>query len=437
MRRSSPTLLLLAIVLLAGSVGVALLERGDRLSGRDRSLSTEATEQATIISSELNRAREISRLSANNPAFREYYRQLGDRRPTPTTRRGLVDVEVIEDVEGSLGYLAKIFPSSIGEACFVDRAGTELARAVAGTPLPSGELLADKSDRPFFAPAFALRRGQVYQARPFVSKDTKDWVIPTATEVTTDDRRERAIVHFDLKIESIRRAMAQHAGRSAVQVVDGDSGAVLIDSREPQEKEGELGRPRDLIFASLVGRSRPAGLATVDGTRAAYRRVGPRSRQNDNDWYVVVTPSTADAGLVLGVGAAPAALLLVALIVLVLAIVNLHARQEQLHSAATSDSLTRLGNRRRLMTDLERALERAEEGRSLLLVVFDLDGFKTYNDTFGHPAGDWPSPPTSAARSSRLGSDSAAATIPSIVLRSRARIRIRTRAGGRPGALVG
>jgi diguanylate cyclase (GGDEF)-like protein len=48
---------------------------------------------------------------------------------------------------------------------------------------------------------------------------------------------------------------------------------------------------------------------------------------------------------------------------------------------ATTDALTGLGNRRALMRDLE-------ERPAGVLALFDLDGFKTYNDTFGHPAGD-------------------------------------------------
>jgi diguanylate cyclase (GGDEF)-like protein len=52
---------------------------------------------------------------------------------------------------------------------------------------------------------------------------------------------------------------------------------------------------------------------------------------------------------------------------------------------ALTDSLTGLGNRRRFVADLESKLRDEEP---LVLVVFDLDGFKTYNDSFGHTAGD-------------------------------------------------
>jgi diguanylate cyclase (GGDEF)-like protein len=56
------------------------------------------------------------------------------------------------------------------------------------------------------------------------------------------------------------------------------------------------------------------------------------------------------------------------------------------HEALT-DALTGLGNRRSLMHAVEHSM-RPEDGDPETLVLFDLDGFKRYNDTFGHPAGD-------------------------------------------------
>ena len=61
--------------------------------------------------------------------------------------------------------------------------------------------------------------------------------------------------------------------------------------------------------------------------------------------------------------------------------------QERLELAIT-DPLTRLGNRRKLAVDLTERFATVSPAEPLVLMVFDLNGFKTYNDTFGHVAGD-------------------------------------------------
>jgi two-component system cell cycle response regulator len=52
------------------------------------------------------------------------------------------------------------------------------------------------------------------------------------------------------------------------------------------------------------------------------------------------------------------------------------------------DTLTQLPNRRKLLNDLGDALARCDNGCPCTFALFDLDGFKTYNDTYGHLAGD-------------------------------------------------
>ena len=77
------------------------------------------------------------------------------------------------------------------------------------------------------------------------------------------------------------------------------------------------------------------------------------------------------------------------------AIAQAHQHQElllanqELQKLALSDGLTRLANRRRFDEHLSDEWQRlARDRQPLSLILCDLDHFKRYNDTFGHPAGD-------------------------------------------------
>jgi diguanylate cyclase (GGDEF)-like protein/putative nucleotidyltransferase with HDIG domain len=61
---------------------------------------------------------------------------------------------------------------------------------------------------------------------------------------------------------------------------------------------------------------------------------------------------------------------------------------DQLRALALLDPLTGLANRRQLSDDLRDAALNATTQQPVRLLLFDLDGFKNYNDTFGHHEGD-------------------------------------------------
>ena len=124
----------------------------------------------------------------------------------------------------------------------------------------------------------------------------------------------------------------------------------------------------------------------------------PASRsRREPDWRVFLAPATfvsASLGLLVydhfdrlpssaivlaGLAVGAAALRMVTMVRVTVA--------SSRHEAAT-DPLTGLANRRTLKRDLDHALERVEAGREYVFAMFDLNGFKGYNDSFGHPAGD-------------------------------------------------
>lgn len=68
---------------------------------------------------------------------------------------------------------------------------------------------------------------------------------------------------------------------------------------------------------------------------------------------------------------------------------ELEKKNEELLKLSIHDDLTELYNRRYFYSKLEEEMIRARrQHRSLFLIMFDIDKFKEYNDTYGHIEGD-------------------------------------------------
>jgi two-component system cell cycle response regulator len=126
------------------------------------------------------------------------------------------------------------------------------------------------------------------------------------------------------------------------------------------------------------------------------------ARRRIEDWRLVLVPAlsllAALGVLVLGnfptVQLTPVAVILATATVLAVCARLMLTVRENLamlvgsRALALTDPLTGLGNRRQLMEDLQVACRVAQPGEPWWLVMYDLNGFKRYNDTYGHPAGD-------------------------------------------------
>jgi diguanylate cyclase (GGDEF)-like protein len=369
------------VCLLPASLALAILHASRARADLDHSLRGDVSQQVTTLENYFERARSINLLTARNPAFRGFYEKPGHR-----LSKIKAGGRAIAEMNEALEYLETLYPESIGEACFIDRSGAENARVVRGEWAPVPDLSMNEKDNPFFYPTFALDAGQVHQSIPYVSPDTFEWVISNATPLPMADGSKPAIVHFEVTIESFRKEMAATSPESIIRVVDANTGAVIMDSRFPQEVGEGLGRPGDTSLSMLAESEASHGMLSADDKRGAYRMVstGP---SNANDWYIVAS-ARSPLSLAESIGLGPMGMIVASTVLLLIAVNNFRSYQSQLRYAALNDSLTGLGNRHKLMEDLEEALARVTAERPLGLVLLDLDGFKTYNDTFGHPAGD-------------------------------------------------
>jgi diguanylate cyclase (GGDEF)-like protein len=368
---------LLAVGFITLSIATTVWQH-DQLQEEQRAeLTNEAHDQAQLLNDYFARAEGLTLLLAQNSAFSDFYRLPGSRK-----EKIKANGRVVRKANRALADMETLFPGSIGEACFIDANGAEIARAVHGEIAPIGELSTEETSTPIFKPTFALRPGQVYQARPYISPDTHDWVIANATPVQLPRGAGAAIVHFEVTVASFRDQAAASGSNLHIAVVDGRSGGIVFDTADPGPPDAHSHG-----YSSLVGSDLPSGDLEVEGRPAAVAAV-QGIETNANQWIVVVTPATTLPSWVNGLGAPQIALIVMALVLLGFAVISFRSSQGVLRVAALTDPLTGLGNRRKLMDDLAGRIDRSSEARPLLLSLFDLDGFKSYNDSFGHPAGD-------------------------------------------------
>lgn len=199
--------------------------------------------------------------------------------------------------------------------------------------------------------------------------------LPTAAEL-----RHRKMTFAELqKSSTVARLVLDRSGDIIMQLeIDGTIRFVSTSVRaiagyEPEDLIGQ--RPHEKIHADdieQVIRVHRQALANPDDTLI----VEYRARRADGQWawYEVHTRATVDEdGASTGV------------INISHDITSRKQAEKQLVQEAQTDPLTNLLNRRALDLALE---ERSTAGAPFSIALFDLDHFKTINDTYGHDTGD-------------------------------------------------
>ena len=142
------------------------------------------------------------------------------------------------------------------------------------------------------APTFALRPGQVFQSRPYVSPDTHDWVIGNATPIPLGAPRRSV---RDRPLRAVRRELPAPCCAQTTAV---ERAATVVDARTGARRHRQLP-------PSAGRRARSASRATAASPPLARRPVEGRDRRstgtsrptgtwppvagNANDWILVAT----------------------------------------------------------------------------------------------------------------------------------------------------
>lgn len=172
-------------------------------------------------------------------------------------------------------------------------------------------------------------------------------------------------------------------------------GTPLTQHPEPASADAHTNLSNNPVFVRFLHEHRGSfiALSSIDGEERLYNF----SEVGDLPLIVVVSLATDDVfsawrrnAILVGIGTL---MLCSALLVLTWLLGReLHLRQRaerQLEALATTDPLTGLANRRKLDQTLEQEWRRAQRsGKPLSLIMFDIDHFKNFNDTYGHQDGD-------------------------------------------------
>lgn len=376
-------------------------------------------------------------IASRNTAFTMYFLEPG-RRP-----------HWVREQQRTLKYLRAIYPDMLDEACFIEASGKEVSRIVFDELSHEHDLSSDESRAEFFGKAFRVNEGEVFQGRPIISEDTHRWVLPNATPIVVNGRKE-AILHFEITLTYFQRLLKKH--------INPDRGQAFIIDRE-----GNFLAHTGLEMSETGPFPRAASDETPTALKAVYERMARgesgmesfvqggeehfiifkpietsfQNGSNDNRWSLGYTIPSARIYVELDIlKYNVAAVSLTALAVMLLAwivgnyvtrpirslasatnrvaagempvvmvdrkdelgtlsnsfnvmVESIRRRDEALKALASTDGLTGLFNSRYFRGELEKAVKSATRySRPLSLILADVDHFKHYNDTNGHASGD-------------------------------------------------
>jgi diguanylate cyclase (GGDEF)-like protein len=285
-----------------------------------------------------------------------------------------VDPDSLQRLYGVMTSLAAALPA-IHEMGLTDKDGNAIVKSLVARPVGL-----NYRERDYFRYLASHDTRDVFIGSPVRSKIDGSLNITVSRRFNARDGSFAGVVVTSVSMDFFRKLFEsiQSKSMNSISLV-GDDGMVLAASPEAFGDGG---------FAALAA-SPPDALEYLP-PEGGVRRVGSYNRLSR---YPMIAVVAEDSALILAQWHAQ--LRVHAAIVLgILAIIGVLAyRVDQANRAtrmqALRDGLTGLANRRCFNETIEREFGRAKRHwQPLSLIMMDIDLFKSFNDRFGHPAGD-------------------------------------------------
>jgi diguanylate cyclase (GGDEF)-like protein len=358
--------------------GIAIFETSETVTSRrneqDRALQATVAAEVELISGGVRQTTTALSLVLVNPAVRDL---LTDRQlPAATRKRDLADAAL------ALGTIQRTAFLPLSAACLDDGRGVQLVCA----PSARAIVFPTELGQRFVALADGAQPGVASGA--FISPLTKQLSVAFLAPFRLHGQ-PLGLVHLDISTARAQGStlLVNETPGVTLQLGGYRAGKVVLDGPSNGIQASALSAPRALPIGQLkLGQSPRSTLN--QGHRAMLAALPLSVGDVHQAVAVAATAKPVDPSFLNAWSPLMLLVLGVAIVTLIGAIVGLAISNRRVVRELSTDALTGLRNRRALLEELPRVCQRASEEAPAFLWFFDLNGFKSYNDSFGHVAGD-------------------------------------------------
>lgn len=174
--------------LMVGTVIYITTSKQEMVEESEHALLQELSHVTFAIETIFVKAQTNLLLTSENPAFSRYFTEPGRRS------------EWKEEQVKALRQLQLLFPEAISVTAFVNTSGHEITKVAVKQIASKEKLSSGVQERPFFVPGLSQPPGGVYQGEPYISPETRLWVIPFVAPVFYNGQI-LGLIYFDLNLE--------------------------------------------------------------------------------------------------------------------------------------------------------------------------------------------------------------------------------------------
>jgi diguanylate cyclase (GGDEF)-like protein len=345
-----------------------------RRSAQDRTLESAVSDELSVISGGERQTTTALSLMLVNPALRQL---LSDSHLSPQARAG-----DLANTALALATIKRSSPVPLNAACLDNGQGRQLVCSAGAPSVVFPVALGRRFSR--LATSSLLGAGSGAFISPVSGQRSVAFLAPFRL-----GGRTLGLVHLDMSVAATHGSSLLLKGAPGVSIQLGSyrNGRMTLDGPASTPTADGPRSPHFLPVngAELGARPQP----TEDGGHRAMVAALPLSVGGGRGRMAVAATFLRPNPDLMNVWS-PGLLtvLIIAVIALLGSVVGLVVSSNRVTRELSTDHLTGLRNRRALIDELPRVCQRASEEQPAYLWFFDLNGFKAYNDSFGHLPGD-------------------------------------------------